>query len=107
MGEYPKLNNIFITERLKHRLKEINNYPITTIISPMGFGKTTAINWWVKGETNNHSDAIILRQIIATESITEFWNGFSRAFRGYPKLAENLKALGYPKDMGAVSWIFR
>ena len=103
MEVYPKLNHIYITERLKHRLKEINNHPITTIIAPMGFGKTTAINWWVKRETKSHSNAIILKQMIATDSITDFWSGFCRAFRGYPKLTEQLKALGYPKDMGAVS----
>ena len=50
MGNYPKLNQIFIIERLKHRLKEINNHPITTVIAPMGFGKTTAINWWQRGK---------------------------------------------------------
>ena len=103
MGDYPNLNHIYITERLKHRLKEINNHPITTIIAPMGFGKTTAINWWVKREVRSHSNAIILRQIIDTNSITDFWSGFCRAFRDYPKLKENLRALGYPMDMGAVS----
>lgn len=103
MGDYPRLNYIYITERLKHRLEEINNHPITTIIAPMGFGKTTAINWWVKREVRNHSNAIILRQTIDTNSITDFWSGFCRAFGNYPKLTENLQALGYPMDMGAVS----
>ena len=103
MGNYPKLNQIFIIERLKYRLKEINNHPITTVIAPMGFGKTTAINWWAKREVKNHSNAIILRQMIATDSITDFWGGFCRTFKGYPKLTEQLKALGYPKDMGAIS----
>ena len=103
MGIYPKLNHIFIAERLKHKLSEINKHPITTVIAPMGFGKTTAISWWAKREVKSHSDAIILRQMIATDSTTDFWSGFCRAFKGYPKLTEQLKALGYPKDMGAVS----
>ena len=48
MNYYPHLNDIFISERLKRRLNEVNTYPITTVIAPMGFGKTTAMNWWSK-----------------------------------------------------------
>ena len=69
----------------------------------MGFGKTTAVNWWAKRELKNHSNTIILRQMIVTDSITDFWYGFCKAFRGYPQLAEQLKSLGYPQDIGAVS----
>ncbi|NLV16522.1 MAG: hypothetical protein GXY50_04835 [Syntrophomonadaceae bacterium] len=103
MEYYHRLNHIFITERLKHRLNEISNHPITTVIAPMGFGKTTAVNWWAKREVKSHTNTIILKQMIVTDSITDFWNGFCRAFRGYPKLTEQLKALGYPKDRGAIS----
>ena len=103
MVHYAKLNHIFITERLKHRLDEISKQPITTIIAPMGFGKTTAISWWAKREVKNHSNTTILRQMINTDSITDFWSGFYRVFKGYPKLKEQLISLGYPKDMGAAS----
>ena len=103
MIHYPRLNYIFITERLKYRLNEISNHPITTVIAPMGFGKTTAVNWWAKRELKNHSNTIILRQMIVTDSITDFWYGFCKAFRGYPQLTEQLKSLGYPQDIGAVS----
>ncbi|WP_262428518.1 hypothetical protein [Paratissierella segnis] len=34
MIHYPRLNYIFITERLKYRLNEISNHPITTVIAP-------------------------------------------------------------------------
>ncbi len=103
MGNHPKLNHIYITERLRHRLDEIGNHSITTVISPMGFGKTTAIDWWAKKKMKSHNGTIILKQMIVTDSITDFWSGFYRAFRGYPELTEQLKALGYPKDMVAIS----
>lgn len=103
MNYYPHLNDIFITDRLKRRLNEINKNPITTVIAPMGFGKTTAVSWWAKRQVKNHADAIILRQMIVTDSITDFWRGFCRAFKGYPELTEQMKALGYPKDAGAIS----
>ena len=50
----------------------------------MGFGKTTAVNWWAKRQAKSLSDAVILRQVIVTGSITDFWTGFCRAFKGYP-----------------------
>jgi len=69
----------------------------------MGFGKTTAVRWWAKHLPKSNPDAVILRQIIATDSTTDFWNGFCRAFKDYPELNEQMKVLGYPKDAGAVS----
>lgn len=103
MGYYPHLNDIFITERLKRRLNEISSRPITTVIAPMGFGKTTAVSWWARRQVKSHTDAVILRQMIVMDSVTDFWSGFCRAFKGYPELTEQMKALGYPKDAGAVS----
>lgn len=101
MVHYPKLNRVFITERLKQKLNEIDNHTITTVIAPMGFGKTTAINWWARRPVKSNSNAIFLRQIIVTDSLSDFWVGFCRIFKGYPKLKEQLISLGYPKDMGA------
>lgn len=103
MAYYPRLNNIFITERLKERLSEISNHPITTVTAPMGFGKTTAVNWWAKRLEKSRSEAVVLRQMIVTDSVTDFWSGFCRAFKGYPELIEQMKALGYPKDTPAMS----
>ena len=96
MVHYSRLNDIFITDRLKERLSEIGSHPVTTIIAPMGFGKTTAVNWWVKRLAKGEGEATVLRQMIVTDSATDFWNGFCRAFKGYPELTEELKALGYP-----------
>lgn len=105
MNYYSHLNDIFISERLKRRLNEISSYPITTVIAPMGFGKTTAMNWWSKRQVKSQADSVILRQIIVTNSITDFWMGFCRAFKGYPVLNEQMKALGYPQDASAISML--
>ena len=103
MSYYPHLNDIFITERLKNRLNEIRHHPFTTVIAPMGFGKTTAVRWWAEHLLKSNPNAVILRQIIATDSTTDFWSGFCRAFKDYPELNEQMKVLGFPKDTGAVS----
>lgn len=98
MARYPHLNDIYITDRLKERLKDIKDYRITTVIAPMGYGKTTAIKWWEKYYARKIPDAVILRQIIATDSINDFWNGFCGALKDYPDLSSSLRALGYPED---------
>lgn len=88
MNHYPHLNDIFITERLKRRLGEINISPIISVIAPMGFGKTTAINVFIKRLKKSHTKTVILRQIIVTNSITDFWCGFCHAFKKFPELYE-------------------
>ena len=98
MARYPHLNDIYITDRLKERLKEIKDYRITTVIAPMGYGKTTAVKWWEKYYARKIPDAVIFRQIIATDSISDFWSGFCGALRDYPELSSSLQALGYPED---------
>lgn len=103
MSYYPHLNDIFITNRLKQRLEEISSHPVTTVIAPMGFGKTTSVNWWAKRNIKSHKDLVILRQMVATDSLTDFWNGFCKAFKRYPVLFEQMKALGYPKDAAGFS----
>ena len=62
MSYYPHLNDIFITERLKNRLNEIRHHPFTTVIAPMGFGKTTAVRWWAEHLLKSNPNAVILRQ---------------------------------------------
>ena len=63
------------------------------------------MNWWSKRQIKSQADTVILRQIIVTDSITDFWMGFCRAFKGYPELTEQMKALGYPQDTSAISML--
>lgn len=103
MNHYPHLNAIYITERLKQRLSVLGSASITTIVAPMGFGKTTSITWWMKQQNKYHPNWVILRQMIDTPSATDFWTGLCRTLRDYPALAERLMALGFPGDIQAMS----
>lgn len=38
------LNTIYISERLQERLRPISRCALTTVVAPMGYGKTTAVN---------------------------------------------------------------
>ena len=100
---YPQLNYIYISQRLARRLDEISRHPITTVVAPMGYGKTTAIDWWLKRRLKTDGDTVILKQMIVTDSVSDFWSGFCRALRGYPELCEQMRALGFPADQRTMS----
>lgn len=101
----PHLNDIYITNRLKRRLNEINNHAITTVVAPMGFGKTTALNWWAKQLHKKNSKAVVLKQMILTDSPSDFLNSLCTTLRGYPDLVEQIKAYGYAKDQRSIAML--
>ena len=41
------LNTIYISERLQECLRPISRCALTTVVAPMGYGKTTAVNWYL------------------------------------------------------------
>ncbi|MGI6743411.1 MAG: hypothetical protein ACOX4O_07125 [Eubacteriales bacterium] len=97
------LDDVFITQRLKRKLSEIGNHPITTVIAPMGYGKTTAIKWWSARRTKRNESSHFFKQIIMTNSVTDFWAGFCRMFRDFPDLYEQLVTLAYPRDVQSLA----
>jgi LuxR family maltose regulon positive regulatory protein len=105
MPHYPHLNDIYMTTRISQQLANLEHLPIITVIAPMGYGKTTLIDWWTKRQLKADTDAVMLKQLIVTDSVTDFWAGFCRAFRNYPELVEQLKALGYPEDARSMAML--
>lgn len=45
---------IYISQRILKKLSQIKTSSLTTIIAPMGYGKTTAINWFLEQEKNGY-----------------------------------------------------
>ena len=41
------LNTIYISERLQESLRPISRCALTTVVAPMGYGKTTAVEWYL------------------------------------------------------------
>ncbi len=97
------MDDIFITPRLKERLSEISSHAVTTVVAPMGYGKTTAVKWWSTRRTKSNMSAIFFKQNVVTDSITDLWMGFCRVFRDYPATYEQLRALGYPRDVQSLT----
>ena len=42
------LNTLYISERLQESLRPISRCALTTVVAPMGYGKTTAVNWYLE-----------------------------------------------------------
>ena len=45
MDQHPSVNNLYLSERLQKTLAGIGSHTVTTVIAPMGYGKTTAAQY--------------------------------------------------------------
>ena len=83
------LNTIYISERLQESLRPISRCAMTTVIAPMGYGKTTAVNWYL-GERTKAETAHIIRISVYSGNLAIFWKSVQEAFAraGFPFLRE-------------------
>ena len=58
------LNTIYISERLQESLRPISRCALTTVVAPMGYGKTTAINWYLERRTKGAASANCSHQCV-------------------------------------------
>ena len=79
------LNTVYISERLQSCLLDAFNCPLTTVVAPMGYGKTTAVNWLLgkREETSDAGRIGVIRISVYSENLAIFWrsvqNGFAAA----------------------------
>ena len=66
------LNTIYISERLQESLRPISRYALTAIIAPMGYGKTTAVNWYLEQRAKVQPLRII-RISVYSDNLAIFW----------------------------------
>ena len=73
------LNAIYISERLQESLRPIARCALTTVVAPMGYGKTTAVNWYLarRGRTET---ARIIRVSVYSDNLAIFWKSVQDAF---------------------------
>lgn len=67
------LNTIYISERLQERLRPISRCALTTVVAPMGYGKTTAVNWYLAGRAKAE-DATVVRISVYSDHPVIFWS---------------------------------
>lgn len=73
------LNTIYISERLQESLRPISRCAMTTVVAPMGYGKTTAVNWYL-GERAKAETLKIIRISIYSGNLAIFWKSVQEAF---------------------------
>ena len=66
------LNTIYISERLQECLRPISRCVLTTVVAPMGYGKTTAVNWYLNERIKKDHGGVI-RISIYTNNLPIFW----------------------------------
>ena len=73
------LNTVYISERLQESLRPISHCAMTTIIAPMGYGKTTAVNWYLEQRTKVEPLRIV-RISVYSDNLAIFWKSVQDAF---------------------------
>lgn len=73
------LNTIYISERLQESLRPISRCALTTVVAPMGYGKTTAVNWYLEQRTRTE-DMHIIRISVYSDNQEIFWKSAQNAF---------------------------
>ena len=73
------LNTVYISERLQESLRPISRCAMTTVVAPMGYGKTTAVNWYL-GERAKAEALHIVRISVYSDNLAIFWKSVQEAF---------------------------
>ena len=73
------LNTTYISERLQECLRPIARTALTAVVAPMGYGKTTAVNWYL-GERAKAEDTCVIRVSVYSDNLAVFWRSIQDAF---------------------------
>ena len=98
----PSFNTIYISERVQECLRPIARCALTTVVAPMGYGKTTAINWFLAEKTKG-GKAVAIRMSIYSEKLPMLWRSAQDAFR-FAGL-DVLSAFDFPTGEAAVTLV--
>ncbi|WP_315067179.1 LuxR C-terminal-related transcriptional regulator [uncultured Clostridium sp.] len=94
MSEKYNTNALYFANKLRNKLSDIMNYPLTVMEAPCGYGKTTAAE-----EFLNKIDKKVLWMILDNNSIKDFWRKFCNCLSDIDNnVALKLKEMELPKD---------
>ena len=78
-SEKDNLNTIYISERLKKYMRPALDCALTAVIAPMGYGKTTAVNWLLTSKMKA-DNAVVIKISIYSDNLSIFWRSVQKAF---------------------------
>ena len=70
------LHTIYISERLQECLMPVSHSVLTVVTAPMGYGKTTAVNWYLNRQGKSEK-TFIIRISIYSDNVSAFWTACS------------------------------
>ena len=73
------LNAIYISERVQETLRPVSVSALTAVVAPMGYGKTTAVNWYL-AERAGAEAVKIVRINVYSDNLAIFWRSVQDAF---------------------------
>ena len=73
------LNTIYISERLQESLELISRCAMTTVVAPVGYGKTTAVNRYLAERAKTEALHII-RISVYSDNLAILWKSVQDAF---------------------------
>ncbi len=60
------LNIIYISDRMRETLRPIASCALTAVVAPMGYGKTTAVRWFLAEQAK--AGAVVLQASIYSDN---------------------------------------
>lgn len=98
------LNTVYVSERLQESLRPVSRCALTTVVAPMGYGKTTAVNWYLE-ERARLEPVKMLRVSVYSDNLAILWksvqDAFARAGFGFMRdcdCPEDAASGGLPAD---------
>lgn len=98
------MNTVYISERLQESLRLVSRCALTTVVAPMGYGKTTAVNWYLE-ERARLEPVKMLRVSVYSDNLAILWksvqDAFARAGFGFMRdcdCPEDAASGGLPAD---------
>ena len=73
------LNTVYISERLQESLRPVSRCALTTVVAPMGDGKTTAVNWYLEARARLEP-VKMLRVSVYSDNLAILWKSVQDAF---------------------------
>lgn len=73
------LNTLYLSDKLQAELRMISRCPLTLVVAPMGYGKTTAVNWYLD-ECAQVPGTKVLRINVYSNSLPIFWQSVQYTF---------------------------
>lgn len=73
------LNTVYVSERLQESLRPVSRCALTTVVAPMGYGKTTAVNWYLE-ERARLEPVKMIRVSVYSDNLAILWKSVQDAF---------------------------